>query len=93
MLPDAEPRGSQADTKGRDETFAEVTEPPFVVLPGYVQSSGSVRRLPGTADFPGVRASSPRAHSWKVNARDDFTPSEVRHAAAAVCPGEDISPA
>ena len=62
-------------------------------LPDYVQSSSSVRRLPGTADFLGARASRPRGHSRKVNALDEFTPLEVRHVAAAVCHGEDVSPA
>ena len=65
----------------------------FIPVPDYVQSSGSVRRLPGTADLLGARASSPRAHSRKVNALDDFAPFQVRHVAAAVCHGEEVSPA
>ena len=38
----------------------------------------------GAAVFPGARAFSPRADSWKGSVPDDFTPFEVGQAAAAV---------
>ena len=66
---------------------------PGIPLPDCARNSGSVRRRPGIADFLGARDSSPRGHSWKVDAPNDFTPFEVRHIAATVCHGEDVSPA
>ena len=52
-----------------------------LAMSGY---AARIRPAEAGASLLGARASSPRAHSWKGSAPDDFTPLAVRQAAAAV---------
>ena len=74
----AEERGKPG-RPGQPKALPGISE--RLAMSGY---AARIRPAEAGASLLGARASSPRAHSWKGSAPDDFTPLAVRQAAAAV---------